>query len=702
MARAGLRRGSVLGLSTKLRLIAAGMTMLVVAAALTTWFAYSDMSRVFFRVANEHVASQYLIAGINDEAGRLVEEIGRIHRADPLTLSDQEIEALSAREASLEKRLNDLEKLAPGDPLIDELSAAVSDHVAAAQSYSTLRRSKTETEIRLAELADLIDPRFTRFETAIVALEDGPSIDLLADIRSTFKSAEESSALNDALPAIIWRNIAALRAIAEARGHAALIRTTLMSAVDAPDIASVDRLEAEFEGSVEALQRIWNREAGRAMARLVPEARPLLALGDPSEGVFGLRRSGLERVDLIDSLNQAVLTGTPRIRQGVSALVLQSRQQVEDATISTHNNLNLKAALLGVFIILSIVLSLFFGWWYVGRRLGRRLTTLRQGAEEIATGNYGRVLDERGGDELAVLSHALNELARRSNDLAHAEHEIERLRRATNTGEAEVESYLLRSLTIDARIGVAGREGSTAAQRQTRRVGANGKGRNSIALKPIANLAVEQYVSRANDLRTLSSGELTLDEAEISLDEFLEQIISDTPTAPNRLVTAKRDNTPAQPNGGLSEREVSGGVRGDVSRLAGAIADCIALVQWHVDDMSAELRVSVSATPASGILFRVETGADRSMNPHPDQQQLPIAPSITLDDRALSYAHHILAAHGGSIAVPDVGPIDTGVSSLTSDTADGWRAALMLSLPGHRYIRPSTLGTSRRALSAAE
>ena len=680
MALAGLRRGIVLGLATKLRLVAAGMTLLVVVSAATTWLAYRDMSRVFFQVANEHLPTQYLIQGVNGEAVQLVDEVSRMHRADPLSLTDAEIEGLSSREAALSKRLDDLDRLVPDDPLIEDLRSAIGDQVAAIQSFATLRKTKTENEVALAALAQTIEPRYQALDGALAALEDAPSVDLLADIRATLRSVEGPDQFDLLLPSLVWRNVAALRAVAEARGHAALMRTALMSAVAAPDVETVDRLEADFSRSVASLQRIWDREAGRAMSRLSLRAQPLIEAGfgvagrapnrigtagvEAAPGVFALRRAGLERVHVIETLNQDVLAGTLRVRQGVSALVLRARQDVENATIATHRNLSLKQTLLGVFVLFACAVAFLFGWWFIGRRLSRRLRGLRAGAIEIAHGNYRVALDERGGDELAVFARAINALGRRSQELAEANREIRRLNRTHPGGTTATEDYL-------------------AAVAET---SIDGSARNAAAIAGGDRPFLASRMDRAIDLAGLSSGTTRLERGDHRLGDLI---------AHARALSLDWHGdriAPLVDDRGLLDWRISG----DRERLAAAIADCMDVVA-----------MTGAATSKSGLACAVGSAIDAGMtltlgvliDPLASLDAATAPPQCPSDHPLLGFAHTVVALHGGTV-VCDPGSLQSTAAEFRDldqtragaspfdRCAEAWMMHPMIGirLPPHRWL----------------
>ncbi len=107
--------------------------------------------------------------------------------------------------------------------------------------------------------------------------------------------------------------------------------------------------------------------------------------------------------NLIEENNDLFL----RLEQIVSTQILAAEQRAVLATLEAENRISQERFILIISAGVSVLIFIFVGWGYVGKRIVSRLSDLRKNMAAIATGDLDVTIKVSGKDEISEMAEAL-------------------------------------------------------------------------------------------------------------------------------------------------------------------------------------------------------------------------------------------------------------------------------------------------------
>jgi len=186
---------------------------------------------------------------------------------------------------------------------------------------------------------------------------------------------------------------------------AQVLRATLR----ALDPKAIDGLAKELtevsdriEESLDVLERIHKVEGLRGAAEAA------LAFGSGDKSVFALRREELAAIQAGNATLAETRSTVDRLSQTVNQVVEEVRQRT--AAASTNSDSAISTGIVTMLILAgaSLVAAGAIGWFYVGRRIAARLTSLSHTMTAMSQGRLdAEIGSAQDGDEIGEMARAL-------------------------------------------------------------------------------------------------------------------------------------------------------------------------------------------------------------------------------------------------------------------------------------------------------
>ena len=265
-----------------------------------------------------------------------------------------------------------------------------SDGIAAAEQK---RRAISETLTAYRQFGNIWRPRFADLNNKIVRLQG----------TSAGAGLEEQHANLDQFD----KARKALLALDQVQGETGNAFELINRAANAAEAAEIDKLEAQAERSIRAIDGRVSDFDPDMLSELSAPLRELRSamIGDVS--IFTWIRRGIKAKADIRRLiaeNEAL---SVRLKAAVDQLVTASRGEMASANTEAARVQVLGRNVLLAVAALSLASSLLIVWLYVGRNIVARLTGLSSGMAAIAGGRRDVAIDTRGADEVSAMSRAV-------------------------------------------------------------------------------------------------------------------------------------------------------------------------------------------------------------------------------------------------------------------------------------------------------
>jgi methyl-accepting chemotaxis protein len=189
-----------------------------------------------------------------------------------------------------------------------------------------------------------------------------------------------------------------------------LVASDMMAALSAN---SSDTLEATEKAFKEAQARVKSNlellPKGSGTAALAKAALNMLALGEGKERVFKIRQKELDAIDY----GQTVLEETRKLNVGLGVSVQQLVDGVQGetnaSTVQARREISLATTLMLVLGGLTLIGSVLFVWFYVGRNILRRIGNLQRSMQLLSEGDLeSEIYRSSQHDEIASMANSLH------------------------------------------------------------------------------------------------------------------------------------------------------------------------------------------------------------------------------------------------------------------------------------------------------
>jgi methyl-accepting chemotaxis protein len=321
---------------------------------------------------------------------------------------------LASKQKELTQRIEALEAASGGDAAalikqdiatitqqLDDLATTVAQRLAI-----TAERERAVAAIEAAHHA---------FTAALGSMIDDAGFDL-----STALSIDDNANIGQiqlTLAQISDHQLANLQALYELRADSNLLFGLMTEAATTPNRDLLSPLRDRITSTVAQLDKsLAVLGDTKDMEALKRKLAPLQDFGRGGHDVLDLRRRELlatarSQVTLNDNRNLA-----SRIGSTAQQLVVNAEAALRSAELRSRDAISSGKNLLLMIAGTSLLAAFTIAWFYVGRRVVRRLTILQKSMLAIAGGNLGAAIPQGGNDEISEMASALAIL--RDNGLA--------------------------------------------------------------------------------------------------------------------------------------------------------------------------------------------------------------------------------------------------------------------------------------------
>jgi PAS domain S-box-containing protein len=272
------------------------------------------------------------------------------------------------------------------------LQSAAERRIAATERKATLVGDTFEA---YGQFRAIWTPRFQELSGHIAALQRA--------LRATESSPADRLAAFDRLSAAI-RDLSPLEQVQQ---EAAVVFELLVRAANANTTATLETIRDQAD---RAVRRIDNLVSGLdpdvSLALIAPLSRVRNhAIGTAS--IVAARQIELETIAEGRDLTVENIALSTQLSNAVDALVGEAKKGIAHATEQTHTAQQFGRLTLLTVVFLSLVSSGAIGWFYVGRNVVARLTTLSTGMRALVSGQRDIRIPSGGGDEISEMARAL-------------------------------------------------------------------------------------------------------------------------------------------------------------------------------------------------------------------------------------------------------------------------------------------------------
>ena len=275
---------------------------------------------------------------------------------------------------------------------LNSLKSAVQARIAAADRKAALVGDAFEA---YNQFRTLWTPKFNELKSHIVALQralDNPS-----------SAPEEKLAAFNRLNAAV-RDLTPLEQIQQ---EAAVAFEALIRAGGAATPAELDTTRVAAEAAVRRIDDVVSGlDPDVSFALIVPLSR-LRADAIGSASIVAARQVELDAVQEGRRLTVENADLSVQLANAIEILVATSKRNIATATEQTQSVRDRGRLGLAVVVALSLISSALIGWFYVGRNVVARLTTLSDGMRALVGGRRDIKIPTGGRDEIAAMARAV-------------------------------------------------------------------------------------------------------------------------------------------------------------------------------------------------------------------------------------------------------------------------------------------------------
>ena len=275
---------------------------------------------------------------------------------------------------------------------LESLKAAVQNRISAADRKAAL---VGDTFDAYNKFRAIWTPKFSELKAQILSLQ------------RVLDAANSSS--NDRLAAVGRLNTAIrdLAPLEQMQQEAANVFELLVRAASATTPALLESIQSDATQSVRHIDDLVSGlDPDLSFELIVPISRLRTnAVGQSS--VIAVRQTELQAIQEGRRLTVENSDLSGQLSNAVEALVTASKQGITAATERTQSVQQLGRIGLAAAVALSLISSVLIGWFYVGRNVVARLTTLSAGMRAIAGGSRDFAVPTDGQDEIADMARAV-------------------------------------------------------------------------------------------------------------------------------------------------------------------------------------------------------------------------------------------------------------------------------------------------------
>lgn len=407
-----------IGIGGRLFLAFAAIALLSLGAGVIAWLALKDVAATQATVSARALPAAASAQDLAKASALLLANGPRLTAARDEAERARNRAALDEQAIGLAQALATLETLdfAPGTVALlrDSVDAMLAN--LEQQDRLVARRLEAEARLRqasarsLAAAGAIVDLSETLVSNAAAAVNA-----VISNLYALVEQAGGAEQIYDALDRLIEGDVYHLERMFELRLRASqmgLLLNQLGRAASEEEIASIERA---YRGHLRVLIRriasiadpVRRAQAEEQLALLTGTAGTGSGTAGRTEGIFAERRLLLSIEAELAGLDESNRDLAAGVDQGVGGLTAEVGSFAAAAAAGADRSASNGLVLLAAALAATLALSAAIVWFYVRRRVARRLDHLAGGMRRLAQGDLAVTVETAGRDELAEMARAI-------------------------------------------------------------------------------------------------------------------------------------------------------------------------------------------------------------------------------------------------------------------------------------------------------
>ena len=389
-------------ISTQLHTSFGGAVVLIVTISLLTIFVLDHIKTVQYNISEKSMPEMQAAFDVAQQTAALVAAAPQLATATTIEQFEDIVVSVSLQEEAFESKLSTLLERQTDNEFARRIRADGTDIIRDIEQIKVLVRERFNLHQRSANLKEEL--RMVHDELIVLLINeiDGQMFYTITGLWS-FESKPPPRAKHFSESEFqTYRHLVQLR-------EAATVTTQLLAtAFTISDIALLQPLKEEFDTTTSLVTRSLDSLSKHPMHRELSESfLDLLSIGRREGNGFDLHGRELTVENdlallLYDSqiLGAGIVEMVESIAGEYSVAALEMAERAANVTKTS-------STLLLIINLVSITGAVLIGWLFVERRIIRRLHTVSQQIQRIASGNLEMPIEVSGNDEIGRLAKAL-------------------------------------------------------------------------------------------------------------------------------------------------------------------------------------------------------------------------------------------------------------------------------------------------------
>ena len=244
-------------------------------------------------------------------------------------------------------------------------------------------------------LASAIQPTYVALHDALASA--------IANANSDLMSTSEQAGIDAALA----RKLESLRRLMEMESESNLLAGFLSEAALVYDSDRLQALRDLIKAAKAKLEKNLSIISDLVQQNKLSALYRDLGSIESDDGIISVRTYELNRLHDADVAFQNAQTATATLKKSVDDMVEQQSHTAQTISMQAEQQIHSAKIILIVLSVVAVIGAVIVAWLYVARGVVRRLGLLSQAMRRIAGGNLDVHIQDKRGDEIAEMAHAI-------------------------------------------------------------------------------------------------------------------------------------------------------------------------------------------------------------------------------------------------------------------------------------------------------
>jgi len=409
------------GIGKRLILAFGGVGALCVLISFVSWYSLQQLNATQKEITAQNVPAISAALSLADQTSRLVASAPLLKSAMNEDERQTQINGINKAIFQANSQINTLKPLLDDEakstalttslgkitPLIKRLDETVKQ----VHSLASQRNILSQKLISLRSIAEeKVKPLSSNITFQIVENTDA-WYELLSESIEKALTGEEVDPDTSELEEAPLNAVQYQASVLEFKSGANLLIGMLLEGSQSNSIAGVTKLQATFQNSITAMATPLSELAAqndvKELDALFNELMLMGSRGDVSENILKLRAAELKLKAEGDALLNQARDISGGLSQQVDTIVTSMKKAMDKAVEKNEAMAQKTMMSLVIVAVLSVLVVVLIGWFYVMRNLVKRLMLLVTAMRVIAGGDLSVRVNRNGGDEISLMGAAL-------------------------------------------------------------------------------------------------------------------------------------------------------------------------------------------------------------------------------------------------------------------------------------------------------